>query len=134
MTYDENSNPMNSQQEEAWLDDLKASLDEEPDDSRKPALDDVCGDSPKPASDFPNPFQTEMSDLFREFGADEPEKPGPAAHAVKASPVRQEKLRTQQQAQSGDAPPHAVLILTILVLLEAAAIIAVAVSWLLWVK
>ncbi len=52
MTYDENSNPVDAQQEDAWLDDLKAFLDEDP------------SNPPKPVPDFPNPFETEMSDVL----------------------------------------------------------------------
>ena len=123
MTYDENSNPMNAQQEEAWLDDLKAFLDEKP------------SDSPKPASDFPNPFQTEMSDVFQEFGTDAPDREAVPSAAVCGTmePLAPQEKQTQQEARE-DRPSHAVLFLTILVLLEAAAIIVVVASWLLWMK
>lgn len=141
MTYDENSNPMNAQQEEAWLDDLKAFLDEEPSQSPKSFPDQEPGNPPKPASDFPNPFQTEMSDVFREFGTDAPERETLASAAVcgtmeSLAPQEKQQKRqkqTQQEAKE-DKPSHAVLFLTILVLLEAAAIIAVVASWLLWMK
>ncbi len=125
MTYDENSNPVDAQQEDAWLDDLKAFLDEDP------------SNPPKPVPDFPNPFETEMSDVFREFGTDAPEQAKPAAACAAMEPLprqQKEKRQAKQKEKQEDNPRRAVIFLTILVLLEAAAIIAVVASWLLWMK